>query len=284
MVKVAMIQQQCSTDKEKNIDKALTYIREASSNGAKIICLQELFSTTYFCNELNEKYFNLAETIPGPTINRIADVAKAEGVVVIAPIYERVIDGELYNTATVIGPKGEIIGKYRKMSIPFVVSGSMKGMEKYYFKPGNLGFPVFQTPFGLRIGILICYDRHYPEAARALALAGADVVFIPTAAAGKTEYRKLSMWEIELKAHAVINIYYVGGVNRVNYDIGSADSQAYNGSSMFVTPKGEIISQAGDQNDEVIYGEIDPSVSAELRNSRGFYRDRRPDAYGCLSK
>jgi len=279
MIKAAMIQQQCSTEKEKNIEKAVGYIREASSNGAKIICLQELFNTIYFPFELDAKHFDAAEPIPGPTIDTIGRVAQEEKVVVIAPIYEKGIEGELYNSAAVIGPNGELIGKYRKNSIPFVPAGlGIVGMEKYYFKPGNLGFPVFKTPFGVTIGILICYDRHFPEGARALALAGAEIVFIPTCTGGGTKY----VWEIELKAHAIGNIYYVGGVNRVNYDIGGSETQAYYGSSMFVSPKAEIMSEAGSENDEIIYADIDVSVIPQMRTTWGFFRDRRPDIYGSL--
>ncbi len=278
MLKAAMIQQQCTVDKKENIEKAIGYIREASSNGAKIICLQELFNTIYFCYELDKKYYDWAETIPGHTIESISAIAKDESVVIIAPIYEHEIYGELYNTAVIIGPNGEIIGKYRKMSIPFV-TGLLKGMEKFFFKPGNLGFPVFKTPFGVNIGILICFDRHFPEAARALALAGADIIFVPTATAGGTKY----LWEIELRAHAVCNIYYVGGVNRVNKDIGGSDNHFY-GCSMFVNPKGEIVSQAGSENDQIIYADLDLSMIPELRNEWGFFRDRRPDAYGILCK
>jgi N-carbamoylputrescine amidase len=284
MLRAAMIQQQCTLEKMKNIEKAIHYIKVASSNGAKIICLQELFNNIYFCHELNTRYYEWAEPIPGPTTDILSKVAQEENVVIIAPIYEREIHGELYNTAPVIGPNGEIIGKYRKMSIPFVtdvmgLTKPMKGMEKFYFKPGNLGFPIFKTPFGVNIGIMICYDRHFPEAARALALAGADIVFVPSATASRTKY----LWEIELRAHAIANIYYVGGVNRVNKDIGGSENHFY-GSSIFVSPRGEIIAQAGTENDEIIYADLDLSLVSGLRNEWSFFRDRRPDAYAVLCR
>lgn len=280
-IKVAMIQYQCSKDKNSNIKKAINSIRKASSNNAKIICLQELFNSEYFCYEINEKYFEYAEPIPGPSINKISKVAKELKVVVIAPIFEKEMGDVFYNTAPVIGTNGEIIGKYRKMSIPLTTTELFESYEKYYMKPGNLGFPVFSTFFGINIGILICYDRHFPEAARILALKGADIIFIPTTTAGKTQY----LWEIELKAHAVSNCCYIGGLNRVGADIGGrgrAFGHNYYGSSLFIDPMGNIISQAGDKKDEIIYAEIDTSISAHLKNEWGFFRYRRPDAYGPL--
>ena len=278
MTKAAMIQMSGHIEKEKNIEKAARYTKEAAGNGASIVCLQELFNTIYFCTETKPEYFAFAEPIPGPTTDKMCRLAQEEKIVLVAPIYEKVIEGELYNTAIIIGPDGEIIGKYRKMSIP-CVTGLIRGLEKFYFRPGNLGFPVFETPFGIKLGILICFDRHFPEAARALALNGADLVLIPTATASKTQY----LWEIELRAHAIDNIYYVGGVNRVGKDQGGSEYHFY-GSSMFVDPKGQIISQASSEKEEIIYADIDLSVIPPLRNDWGFFRDRRPDAYGDLIK
>ena len=218
LTKAAMIQFTGAFEKEKNIAKAEQYIAEAVANDAKIVCLQELFNTTYFCYTENPEFWSLAEPIPGPTIDHMCEVAKQHGIVLVAPIYEQAIKGELYNTAVVIGPDGQIMGKYRKTSIPLVKTASLIGNEKYYFKPGNLGFPVWQTPFGVNVGVMICYDRHFPEHARLLALNGADLVFVPTATGGMSRY----LWEIELQAHAIDNIYYVGGVNRVGFDEGGA--------------------------------------------------------------
>jgi beta-ureidopropionase len=279
--RVALIQMQGNACKAANIEMAKRYIGEAAARGANVICLQELFSTAYFCYEEKEEYWSLAEPVPGPTIDTMAELAKGHGIVLVAPIYEQVVPGELYNTAVVLGPDGGIIGRYRKSSIPMVKKPSMIGSEKYYFKPGNTGFEVFPTPFGINLGILICYDRHFPEAARLLALRGADVVLIPTATAGTSRH----MWEIELRAHAMTNVYYVGGVNRVGKDIGGAPDTHYYGCSFLCDYHGDILSQAGDQEDQIIYADIGPDdlqEMARLRGEWGFFRDRRPDLYGDL--
>jgi len=279
LTKAALIQFIGSSEKQKNIAKAKKYIAEAADNGAQIICLQELFNTTYFCYTENPDFWDLAEPIPGPAVDEMCQVAAKNRVVLVAPIYERAMKGELYNTAVVIGPDGQIMGKYRKMSIPLVKTKTLVGNEKYYFKPGNLGFPVWQTPFGVNIGVMICYDRHFPEHARLLALNGADLVFVPTATAGMSRY----LWEIELQAHAIDNIYYIGGVNRVGFDEGGSPDQKYYGSSYFADPKGKIISQAGDETDEIVYAEIDTGIIESVRNEWGFFRDRRPEMYGGLA-
>lgn len=280
LTKAAMIQFSGSSEKERNLEKARRYVGEAAANGARIVCLQELFNTIYFCFEENPAHYALAEPIDGPTVDAMCDLAAEHGIVLVAPIYEKEIKGELYNTAVVIDPQGEIMGIYRKSSIPMVKTPSLVGSEKYYFKPGNTGFPVWQTPFGINIGVMICYDRHFPEHARLLALNGADLVLVPTATCGMSRY----LWEIELQAHAIDNIYYVGGVNRVGKDEGGAPDQHYYGSSFFTSPKGEILAQAGDQDDEIVYAEIDTGLIEQLRNEWGFFRDRRPELYADLSE
>jgi N-carbamoylputrescine amidase len=277
--KAAMIQFTGAFEKEKNIAKAEAYVAEAVENAARIVCLQELFSTTYFCYTENPDFWSLAEPIPGPTIDRMCELARRHGIVLVAPIYEKAIKGELYNTAVVIGPDGEIMGKYRKTSIPLVKTASLVGSEKYYFKPGNLGFPVWQKPFGVNLGVMICYDRHFPEHARLLALNGADLVFVPTATTGMSRY----LWEIELQAHAIENIYYVGGVNRVGYDDGGSTEQRYYGASFFTDPKGTILDQASEDDEGIVYAEIDTALIEDLRNEWGFFRDRRPEMYAELS-
>jgi beta-ureidopropionase len=241
------------------------------------VCLPELFSTMYFCVETRREYFDWAEPIPGPTIDRMAAVARETGIVLIAPVFERAPDGRFYNAAAVIDPDGRVIGKYRKSSIPFMDvarSTDPRGNEKYYFEPGDLGFPTFVTPFG-RIGILICYDRHFPEAARVLGLDGAEIVFVPTATTGMARY----LWDLELRAHAVANIYYVCGVNKVGVDAGGS-SRNHHGASMIVNPRGEILGQASDTRDDIVIADVDLSVIPELRALWGYYRDRRPDMYG----
>lgn len=279
MLKIAGVQFIGQADKEANIQTAIRLVRQAAAQGAKMVCLTELFSTMYFCVETREEYFDWAEPIPGPTIERMGAVAREAGIVLIAPIFERTPEGRYFNTAAVIGPDGKVIGKYRKSSIPFMDVGRSsepRGNEKYYFEPGDLGFPTFDTPFG-RIGILICYDRHFPEAARVLGLGGAEIVFVPTATTFMTRY----LWDLELRAHALANIYYVCGVNKVGVDAGGS-SRNHFGNSMIINPRGEILVEANDSGEDIAIAEVDLSVIPELRALWGYYRDRRPDQYGPL--
>ena len=277
MVTTALIQMGTEYEVEKNVRKAENLVREAAGRGAQIVCLQELFHTIYFPYEMDPRHLDLAEPIDGPSMGSMQDLARELGIVLIAPIYEKALDGLLYNTAPVIGTDGELIGIYRKSHIPIVKVPTLTGVEKYYFAPGNTGFVTFETPFDVTIGILICYDRHFPEGARLLALNGAQIVYVPTATTGMSRY----LWELELQAHAVDNIYYVGGVNRVGVDQGGSESHFY-GSSMWVDPKGKIMDQASDSDDEVLVTDLDLSVIPQLRNDWGFFRDRRPDLYGEL--
>jgi beta-ureidopropionase len=276
-VKIAGVQFVGNVDREVNVTTAIRLVRQAAGQGARIVCLPELFSTMYFCVETRREYFDWAEPIPGPTIDRMAAVARETGIVLIAPIFERAPDGRFYNAAAVIDPDGRVIGKYRKSSIPFMDvarSTDPRGNEKYYFEPGDLGFPTFVTPFG-RIGILICYDPHFPEAARVLGLDGAEIVFVPTATTGMARY----LWDLELRAHAVANIYYVCGVNKVGVDAGGS-SRNHHGASVIVNPRGEILGQASDTREDIVIADVDLSVIPELRALWGYYRDRRPDMYG----
>ncbi len=277
MVKVAIVQFTGDMETEKNVEKILRYSVEAADNGAQVICHQELANSAYFCFEEEHKYFPLAEPIPGPTTERVATLAQQKDVTIILPLYEKVIEGELYNSAAVIGPDGRIVGTYRKLSIPLMKNEDCVSNEKFYFRPGNNGLPVFDLSCGLRIGIVICYDRHFPEALRVLALKGADVIFAPSATSTLEE-----VWEIELRAHAFANLLYVGGINRVGQDVGGTPLRDHFGSSIFVDPSGAIIEQASDRKDQVIYAEIDRQYIADIRNKIGFYRDRRPDVYGFL--
>jgi N-carbamoylputrescine amidase len=280
MVKIAGVQFGGHVDKEVNLVTATRLVRAAARRGAQIICPPELFSTIYFCVETRPDYFDWAETIPGPTTDRMAALARETGTVLICPIFERTEDGFFYNSAAVLGPDGGLIGKYRKSSIPFMdrgLSAEPRGNEKFYFRPGDLGFPTFPTPFGVRIGILICYDRHFPEAARILGLGGAEIVFVPTVTSGMTRY----LWDLELRAHAVTNIYYVCGVNKVGIDVGGSTRNHF-GSSLVANPRGEIIAQANDTGEDIVIADIDVSVIPELRAMWGYYRDRRPDLYGAL--
>lgn len=279
MVKIAGVQFIGQADKEANINTAVRMVRQAAAKGAQMVCLPELFSTMYFCVETRQEYFDWAETIPGPTIEVMGALARETGIVLIAPIFERTSDGRFFNAAAVIGPDGAVIGTYRKSSIPFMDpsrSSEPRGNEKFYFSPGDLGFPTFDTPFG-RVGILICYDRHFPEAARVLGLGGAEIVFVPTATTFMTRY----LWDLELRGHAIANIYYVCGVNKVGVDV---DGSARNhfGNSMVVNPRGEILVEASDSEEDIAIAEVDLSVIPELRSLWGYYRDRRPDKYGPL--
>lgn len=263
--------------KRNMIDKHLKMIDEAAEKGAQVVCLQELFYGPYFCAEQNTRWYDLTEKIPdGETTVLMQEVAKKHGIVLVVPIYEEDITGVYYNTASVIDADGKYLGKYRKTHIPHTHPGFW---EKFYFRPGNLGYPVFDTAVG-KVGVYICYDRHFPEGARALGLNGAEIVFNPSATvAGLSQY----LWEIEQPAHAVANQYFVGAINRVGHeqpwDIGK-----WYGSSYFCNPRGEMIAQAGEDNDEVVIADMDLEQIEEVRQVWQFFRDRRPDAYAALAQ
>lgn len=280
MTNLALVQMNCGDDRGANVDKACLLIEEAATHGARIICLQELFSTPYFCHAEDPEYWDLAESVPGPTTDRIGSIARKTSSFVVAPLYEKAIAGELYNTAAVIGPDGAVAGIYRKSSIPLSVMDDWQSREKFYFKPGNTGFTVFSTPFGVSLGVLICYDRHFPEAARVLALRGADVLLVPAATGGPSR----ATWEIEVRALAIANVCYVGAVNRVGHDNGDVHRPRYFGASLVCDFNGRVLSQASDGGDEVVYAEIDLNSMAQARNRLGWFRDRRPDLYGALAE
>jgi len=275
VVRAALVQAEWTGDKESMVDKNVQYALEAADQGAQILCFQEIFNTSYFCAVQDTRYYDRAEEIPnGPTIQRMIALAKETGMVLIVPIYERVDEGTFYNTAAVINDDGDFLGIYRKMHIPQV-----EGFwEKFYFKPGNLGYPVFDTAVG-RIGVYICYDRHFPEGWRALGLAGAKIVFNPAATTrGHSKY----LWQLEQPAAAVANEYYVGAINRVGKE--NLEDTDYYGSSYFVDPRGNIVGEtASDSDDEVIVRDLDMSLVSEVRRQWAFYRDRRPESYESLS-
>jgi beta-ureidopropionase len=273
----ALIQMSFVASKQRNVERGAELIGEAARAGAQIICLPELATTIYFCTEMNPTHRELAEPVPGPSTQVICEAAREAGAYVVFPLFERGDDGNLYNTAVFIGPDGEIQGSYRKNSIPLVNMPEIVGIEKYYFRPGNLGYPVFPTEFGVNVGITICYERHFPEGARSLALNGADVIFFPTATvAGR------GIWDLEIRAHAVANLLWCGGVNRVGRDDGGSDTEFY-GSSFFSNPAGVVVASAGDQGEEIVHAEIDTELSAHLREEWGFFRDRRPEIYQALT-
>jgi beta-ureidopropionase len=274
VVRAAIVQTEWTGDKESMIERNEAYARSAAEQGAKVMCFQELFYGPYFCQVQENEHFDYAEPIPdGPTTTRMQTLARETGMVLVVPIFEKEDDGVFYNTAAVIDADGTYLGKYRKQHIPHV-----KGFwEKFYFRPGNGGYPVFDTAVG-RIGVYICYDRHFPEGWRALGLNGAKIVFNPSATS-----RGLSMylWNLEQPAAAVANEYYIGAINRVGTEP-YGDNDFY-GSSYFVDPRGQFVGdQASDTDEELVIRDLDLDLIDEVRKQWAFYRDRRPDAYDDL--
>src|SRR3984957_3657694 len=254
------------------IDKHLKLIQQAAKKKAQILCLQELFYGPYFCAEQNARWYELTEKVPdGPTLTRMQKLAKKYEMVLVVPIYEKEMTGLFYNTAAVFDADGTYLGKYRKHHIPHCHPGVW---EKFYFTPGNAGYPVFQTRYG-KVGVYICYDRHFPEGARILGLNGAEIVFNPSATvAGLSEY----LWELEQPAHAVANQYFVAAINRVGtekpWNIGH-----FYGKSYFCNPRGKIVAQGSREHDELVVADLDFDDIDEERNTSQFYRDRRPESY-----
>jgi beta-ureidopropionase len=276
-VPCALIQMGFTEDVDRNVGRAAELIRKAGGEGAEIVALSELATSIYFCYEMNRDYFDLAETVPGPSTERISAAAAEADCYVVFPLYERAKDGQLYNSAAFIDRRGEIVGVYRKNLIPIMKFEGVEGVEKFYFRPGNLGYPVFDTDLGVKVGITICYERHFPEGPRSLALAGADVIFVPTATpAGQ------HVWDLELRAMAVANLLWVAGINRLGPDQGGSDMEFF-GSSLVSAPNGEIAAQASADQEEILHAEIDTALSATLREEWGFFRDRRPEIYGAIS-
>jgi beta-ureidopropionase len=263
--------------KQAMIDKHLPLIRQAAADGAQIVCLQELFYGPYFCAEQSTRWYDMAEAIPdGPTITLMRNLAKELGVALVVPIYEMEGIGVYYNTAAVIDGQGNYLGKYRKSHLPHLDPGFW---EKFYFRPGNLGFPVFDLGF-CKIGVYLCYDRHFPEGARALGLNGAEIVFNPSATvSGLSEY----LWKLEQPAHAAANGYFVGAINRVGTEAPWNMGEFF-GNSYFCDPRGQIFSEASRNQDEVLTADLDLDKVAEVRKTWQFYRDRRPEMYGDLVK
>jgi beta-ureidopropionase len=277
-VRCALVQMQFRRDREENVRRAADFIRQAGAEGAQIIALSELATSIYPAYVEDPAFREWAEPVPGPSTAVITEAARDAGAYVVFPLYERADDGKLFNTALFIDPAGEIVGRYRKNSIPDVRMSEMMGMEKYYFDPGDLGYPVFETDLGITVGVTICYERHFPEGPRSLALAGADVVFVPTATAAGRD-----IWEIELRGHAIANLFWVGGVNRVGRDEDGSEAEFY-GDSLWVAPSGEVVSRAGTDEEGIAHVEIDTDVSRKLREEWGFFRDRRPELYGALRR
>lgn len=271
LVKAGLIQTRTSCNKQENIDKAVSFIEKGANQGVQVFALQELFFSPYFAAEQDNKWFEWAEPIPGPTISTMQEIAKKLKVVLIVPIFEEVNRGVYYNTTAVIDADGEILGLYRKNHIPH-----LKGFwEKFYFKPGNLGYPVFDTAY-CKVGVYTCYDRHFPEGARILGLNGAEIVFNPSATVDSlSKY----LWELEQPAHAVANMYYVGAINRVGKEM---DESPFFGTSYFVNPKGQFLSKGSYDQEEIVIADLDLDLITETRKLWQFYRDRRPETYDDL--
>ena len=251
----------------------IPFIEQAGEQGVQILCLQEIFNGPYFCPGQDSRWYDAAEAVPGPMTDLMAEYARKYEMVIVVPIYEREQAGVYYNTAAVIDADGSYLGKYRKNHIP-QTSGFW---EKYYFKPGNMGYPVFHTRYAT-IGVYICYDRHFPEGARALGLAGAEIVFNPSATvAGLSQY----LWKLEQPAHAVANGYYVGASNRVGTEAPWNIGRFY-GSSYFVNPRGEFLAEGSETEDELVVADLDLEMIEEVRRTWQFYRDRRPETYDEL--
>jgi N-carbamoylputrescine amidase len=267
--------QPLETVKKAMLDKHVEYISQAASDGAQIVCLQEIFYGPYFCAEQTTRWYDFTESIPnGPTMRLMQELAREKRIAIIVPIYEVENEGVYYNTAAVISPSGDYVGKYRKTHIPQVAPGFW---EKFYFRPGNLGYPVFDLGFA-KIGIYICYDRHFPEGARALGLNGAEIVFNPSATiAGLSDH----LWTIEQPAHAVANGYFVGAINRVGIEAPWNIGEFY-GSSYFCDPRGQIFAKASRDRDEILTADLNLDMIGEVRKTWQFFRDRRPDLYQPL--
>ena len=271
-VRIGLLQMDCSGTREKNLTRAQEMIRQAATEKkAQILLLPEVFHELFFITDLNSRYFEAAEPVPGPITETISKLARELGVVIIAPIYESVDRSVYYNSAAVIDADGTLLGVYRKTHIPL----NTIFYEKLYFKPGNLGYPVFNTRF-CKLGILICHDRHYPEGARALALNGAEILLIPSATPDKS--LSVRVWEKELCAHAIFNEYFVAGLNRV----GKEGNYVYYGRSVIFDPAGELMAQAG-PDEEILVADCDLDLITQRRRAWQFYRDRRPDTYGILT-
>ncbi|MEE8437569.1 MAG: nitrilase-related carbon-nitrogen hydrolase [Candidatus Neomarinimicrobiota bacterium] len=259
--------------KSAMLEKHLPFIDKAGQQGVQILCLQEIFNTPYFCPGQDQSWYASAEAVPGPAVEMMQEYARKYNMVIIVPVYEKEQAGLLYNTAAVIDADGSYLGKYRKNHIPHT-SGFW---EKFFFRPGNLGYPVFSTKYA-KIGVYICYDRHFPEGARALGLKGAEIVYNPSATvAGLSQY----LWKLEQPAHAAANGYFMGCINRVGTEMPWNVGQFY-GSSYFVDPRGQIFAQAGEE-DELLVAEFDLDMIDEVRSTWQFFRDRRPDSYDDLT-
>jgi len=280
-VKVGIVQMTCTANKQENLDKAIVKVREAAQKGAQIVCLQELFTSLYFCDVEDYDNFKLAESIPGPSSDALSEVAKELGVVIIASLFEKRAQGIYHNTTAVLDADGAYLGKYRKMHIP----DDPGFYEKFYFTPGDLGYKVFKTKIAT-IGVLICWDQWYPEAARITAMMGAEILFYPTAIGWATtqdevtNVEQYNAWQTIQRSHAVANGVHVVSVNRVGEEAGVR----FWGGSFFANPFGALIQQLSADNEEVVVQELDLDKSDYYRSHWPFMRDRRIESYQPITK
>ena len=272
IVRSALLQCAYTGDKQTMIDKHVSYVEQAASQGAQVMCFQELFYSPYFCQVQDVVHYSWSESVPdGPTTTLMQQIAAKHKIVLIVPLYEKDDAGIYYNTGVVIDSDGTFLGKYRKTHLPHLPGF----WEKFYFRPGNTGYPVFETSVG-RIGIYICYDRHFPEGARVLGLNGAEIVFMPSATSrGLSQH----LWKIEQTSHAIANGYFVGTINRVGIEA-EFGANNYYGQSYFCDPKGQFVGDvASEDADELVVRELNLDLIQDVRNTWQFYRDRRPDMY-----
>ena len=283
--RLGLIQMSCGLDPNENTEKAVWRIREAAGRGARVICLQELFRSRYFCQEENPDLFGLAEPVPGPTTELLGKLALELDVAIIAPLFERRAAGVYHNTAAVIDADGTLAGIYRKMHIP----DDPLYYEKFYFTPGDLGYRAFDVKYG-RVGVLICWDQWFPEAARLVSLTGASVLFYPTAIgwhpAEKAEFggRQREAWRTVQRGHAIANGVYVAAANRTGFEGTEEAGIEFWGSSFVCGPLGEIVAEAAADAEETLVAECDPRQLEEVRRNWPFHRDRRIDSYDGLNQ
>jgi N-carbamoylputrescine amidase len=282
---VGLVQMRCSTNPSENLDKAVARARDAAKLGAQVVCLQELFRSQYFCQSEEHANFALAESIPGPSTETLGRVAKEAGIVIVASLFERRASGVYHNTAAILDADGSIAGIYRKMHIP----DDPLYYEKFYFAPGDTGFRVHATKHG-RVGVLVCWDQWYPEGARLTALAGADVLFYPTAIgwhpSEKEQYgaAQADAWRTMQRSHAIANGVYVVAVNRVGHEGPVGGGIEFFGGSFISDPFGVVMKEASRTDEEILLAEIDPAHAETVRQHWPFLRDRRIDAYGSITK
>lgn len=291
--RIGLVQMSCTQDPRENQEKAEQKIREAAQVGAQVICLPELYRSQYFCREEKAELFDLAEPVPGDTTDRLGRLAREHRVVIIASLFERRAPGLYHNTAAILGSNGDLLGLYRKMHIP----DDPLFFEKFYFTPGDLGFKNFDTEFG-RLGVLVCWDQWYPEAARLTAMQGANILFYPTAIgwhpAEKAQYGpgQLDAWRTIQRSHAIANGLYVAAVNRVGYegprpkdptDPNEKSGLEFWGNSFLADPFGKLLAEGSDSHEEILVQEVNPAWSEEVRRNWPFFRDRRIDHYGGLT-